>query len=342
MIQTILVPLPPVARGMEMTLDAARVSAAALPVIDVSGLSSTRVSDRQATSLQLRAACSDKGFFYIGNHGVAEALVADVFKQAAAFFALPPEQKAAVDKARSGANRGYEPLQGQTLEAGAPPDLKEGFYIGPEHAPADPRVIAGVFNHGANQWPAQLPDFRPVMLAYLKAMLDLSARMMRGIALSLDLPEDYFADFCQDPMANIRLLHYPPQPANAQPGQKGAGAHTDFGGLTLLRQDDAGGLQVWDRRFDRWIHADPLPGTFVVNLGDMISRWTDDRYRSTVHRVVNTSGRERYSVPFFYSGNFAHRVECIPTCLAAGATPKYPPTTVEAHMREMYRRTYKA
>ena len=254
---------------------------------------------------------------------------------------MPVEQKAEVDKARSKANRGYEPLQGQTLEPGAPPDLKEGYYIGPDHLPGDPRVVAGMFNHGANQWPAQRPNFRPVMQAYLEVMLDLSARMMGGIALSLDLPENYFAAYCDDAMATVRLLHYPPQPPQARPGQKGAGAHTDFGGLTLLRQDEVGGLQVWDQTTDGWIHADPIPGTYVVNLGDMISRWTNDRYRSTVHRVVNASGRERYSIPSFYTGNYAHNVECIPTCLAQGETAKYPPVTVEAHMREMYRRTYK-
>jgi isopenicillin N synthase-like dioxygenase len=199
-----------------------------------------------------------------------------------------------------------------------------------------------MFNHGANQWPAERPSFRPVMLDYLDVMVDLSARLMRGIALSLDLPEDFFADFCSDAMVTVRLLHYPPQPAQARPGQKGAGAHTDFGGLTLLRQDNVGGLQVWDHRADGWIHADPVPGSFVVNLGDMIARWTNGRYRSTVHRVVNASGRERYSVPFFFSGNFAHKVECIPTCLPPGQSAKYPPTTVEGHMRAMYRKTYKS
>jgi isopenicillin N synthase-like dioxygenase len=116
---------------------------------------------------QLRAACLDNGFFYIKNHGVSETLVEDVFREAAAFFALPEAQKAEVDKAKSKANRGYEPLQGQTLEVGAPPDLKEGYYIGPEHAPDDARVLAGMFNHGANQWPDSRPNFRPVMMAYL-------------------------------------------------------------------------------------------------------------------------------------------------------------------------------
>ena len=237
---------------------------------------------------QLRAACLDKGFFYIQHHGVPETLVEYVFKEAAAFFALPAERKAQVDKSKSKANRGYEPLQGQTLEAGAPPDLKEGYYIGPDHKPDDPRVIAGMFNHGANQWPAQQPNFRPVMLAYLDVMLDLSARMMRGMALSLELPEDYFADFCVDADGERAAAALSAAARPGPPGQKGAGAHTDFGGLTLLRQDDVGGLQVWDQSSDGWIYADPLPGTFIVNLGDMIARWTNDRYRSTVHRVVNT------------------------------------------------------
>jgi isopenicillin N synthase-like dioxygenase len=326
---------------MSNSLEAARVSQASLPVIDISGLSSSRLADREAVGARLRTACLDNGFFYIGNHGVPEDRVADLFTEAAAFFELPPGQKAEVDKSRSKANRGYEPLQGQTLEPGAPPDLKEGYYIGPEHAADDPRVIAGMFNHGANQWPASRPHFKPVMQAYLDIMLELSARMMGGIALSLNLPEDYFAGYCTDAMATVRLLHYPPQPARGNPDQKGAGAHTDFGGLTLLRQGEIGGLQVWDQGSGGWIHADPLPGTFVVNLGDMIARWTNDRYRSTVHRVVNASGKQRYSVPFFYTGNYAHTVECIPTCLEPGEQPKYPPITVEQHMRAMYQRTYK-
>lgn len=322
-------------------VDAARVSEASLPIIDIGDLTSPKPANRQAVGARLRAACLDNGFFYISNHGVSEDCVADVFSEAAAFFSLPSEVKAEVDKSKSKANRGYEPMQGQTLEPGAPPDLKEGYYVGPEHSPDDPRVIAGMFNHGPNQWPASRPRFRPVMETYRDVMLDLSARMMGGIALSLDLPEDYFAGYCHDAMATVRLLHYPPQSARRIPDQKGAGAHTDFGGLTLLRQGKIGGLQVWDQQSGGWIHADPMPGTFVVNLGDMIARWTNDRYRSTLHRVVNASGEERYSVPFFYTGNYAHKVECIPTCLAPGEQPKYPPITVEQHMRAMYQRTYK-
>lgn len=322
-------------------LQAARVSAASLPIIDIGGLTSPNLADRQAVAAALRTSCLDKGFFYIRNHGVSDELVGAVLAETARFFDLPAADKSAIDKARSAANRGYEPLRGQTLEAGAPPDLKEGFYIGPEHAPDDPRVLAGKFNHGPNQWPHSLPAFRRTMETYFGEMLALGQRLMRGLALSLDLPENHFDAFCTNPMATLRLLHYPPQPTNGDPDQKGAGAHTDFGGLTLLRQGDVGGLQVWDQSTGGWIHADPVPGTYVVNLGDMIARWTNNRYRSTLHRVVNVSGVERYSIPFFYTGNYDHLVECIPTCLPPDEQPKYPPTTVEAHLREMYRRTYK-
>jgi isopenicillin N synthase-like dioxygenase len=325
---------------MPTALEAARTSVSSLPIIDVSGLSSSEPADHLAVARQLRQACLDKGFFYVSNHGVSEQLVARVFSQAEKFFALPEQQKLAIDKTRSKANRGYEPLRGQTLEAGAPPDLKEGFYIGPEHAADDARVRAGKFNHGPNQWPDALPGFHDTMTEYFDSLLGLGERLMRGIALSLDLPRDNFRDFCSEPMATLRLLHYPPQRPDHAPDQRGAGAHTDFGGLTLLRQDDVGGLQVWDQQSQGWIHADPVPGTFIVNLGDMISRWTNDLYRSTLHRVINISGRERYSVPFFYVGNYDHEVACIPNCLGPGETPKYPPITVEAHLRAMYSKTY--
>jgi isopenicillin N synthase-like dioxygenase len=327
---------------MSAALEAVRVSPATLPIIDVGGLLSNNLADRQAVGASLHEACLDKGFFYIRNHGVPDGLVKAVFDEAERFFALPAPDKAALDKAHSRANRGYEPMSGQALEPGAPPDLKEGFYIGAELALQDPRVQAGKFNQGPNQWPASLPAFRATMQNYFETMTTLGERLMGGLALSLALPEDHFKGFCTDPMATLRLLHYPPQPANAEPGQKGAGAHTDFGGLTLLRQGEIAGLQVWDQSAGGWIHADLVPGTYVVNLGDMIARWTNDQYRSTLHRVVNVSGRERYSIPFFYVGHGDHLVECIPTCLKPGEQPKYPPITVEAHLREMYRRTYKS
>ncbi|PZR49400.1 isopenicillin N synthase family dioxygenase [Paraburkholderia fungorum] len=324
---------------MSEVLSAKAVPHTSLPVIDVAGLESADPPQRAAVGAALHAACIDKGFFYITRHGIEPALIDAARAEAERFFALSDAEKREVDKAQSFCNRGYEPLRGQVLEAGTPPDLKEGFYIGNELPLGHPRVVARAFNCGPNQWPRQLPAFRPAMEAYFAALFDLSTRLTRGLALSLDLPEDHFDAFCDEAMGTLRLLHYPPQPAQALPEQKGCGAHTDFGCLTLLWQDGIGGLQVQDSD-GGWIHVPPLPGTFVVNLGDLIARWTNDRYRSTLHRVVNASGRERYSMPFFFTGRPDYVVTCLPGCAVEGAAPKYPPITVAGHLEACYRRTY--
>jgi isopenicillin N synthase-like dioxygenase len=220
-----------------------------------------------------------------------------------------------------------------------PPDLKEGFYVGNDLSEDHPNVRAGYFNQGPNQWPA-LSGFRPAMEAYFSALESLATRLMRAMALSLSLPADHFAGLCDQPMSLLRLLHYPPQPPNPEPGEKGCGAHTDWGCLTALWQDENGGLQVQVE--GEWIDAPPIPGTFVVNIGDMFARWTNDRYRSTLHRVVNVSGRERYSMPFFFEGSPGHVVAALPGTVAAGETPRYAATTVSDHLAEMYRSTYAA
>lgn len=321
-------------------LQAQHVATAALPVIDISGLSAADPEQRAAVGRALRQACLDKGFFYCVGHGVPQGLIDAAFAECERFFSQDLAVKNQVNKAQSFCHRGYETLGNQTLEPGAPPDRKEGYYIGVELPLDDPRVVARRFSRGPNQWPQDLAGFRPTMRAYFAAMLDLGERLMGGLALSLGLPQAYFADFCRDPLATLRLLHYPPQPANAAPNEKGAGAHTDFGGITLLMQDQVGGLQVFDTASGGWIHAQPVPGAYVVNLGDMIARWTNDHYQSTLHRVVNSSGRERYSIPFFFTGNPDHSVSCIPSCLQPGEAPKYAPITVEQHLQAMYRRTY--
>jgi isopenicillin N synthase-like dioxygenase len=313
----------------------------ALPIVSLAGMRSPDPAPRAAVGAACRAACLDKGFAYIVDHGIPPGLIEQVFAQTRRFFDLPMQAKLAVDKALSPCNRGYEPLRGQVLEAGTPPDLKEGFYIGTDLPADDPRVIEGLFNHGPNLWPADLHGWQETMQAYFDEMTELCRLTMQALALSLGLPEAYFDDFCDDPQATLRLLHYPPQPGNAAPGEKGCGAHTDFGALTFLLQDDVGGLQVWDERLG-WLEAPPVPGAYVLNLGDLIARWTNDTYRSTLHRVINRSGRERYSVPFFYTGRAEHEVRCLPCCLAPAETPKYPPTTAVGHLREMYDRTYKA
>jgi len=320
---------------------AQQTAAHAPPIVSLAGMRSADPAARAIVAAAFRAACLDKGFLYIVDHGIAPEVMESIFRQTKRFFDLPMEQKLELDMAKSSCNRGYEKLRGQVLEPGMPADLKEGFYIGTDLPPDDPRVVAGFFNHGPNLWPADLPGWRETMEGYFAQMSELCRLTMRALALSLDLPEDYFEPFCDDPQATLRLLHYPPQPGNALPGEKGCGAHTDFGALTFLLQDGVGGLQVWDEHVG-WIEAPPVPGAFVLNLGDLIARWTNNRYRSTLHRVINRSGQERYSVPFFYTGRADHDVTCLPCCLGPGETPKYQPTTALGHLQEMYHRTYKA
>jgi len=308
-----------------------------IPVIDLSGLRRA-AGERMAVARQLRKVCIDTGFFYIAQHGVSLALIEQIFQQSKLLFALPAEQKLALTMEKSACRRGYEPLRAQTLEAGAPPDLKEGFLLGPD-LPRDHELAQqDPLHHGPNLWP-DLPDFKGVTTLYLQEMTKLSQLLIGGLALSLDLAEDYFDDFCQNPITTLRLLHYPTQPANPAPGEKGCGAHTDWGCITILLQDNAGGLQV--QSVDgTWIDAPPLHGTFIVNIGDLFARWTNNRYRSTVHRVINLSGRDRYSVPFFFEGRGDHLVSCIPTCRLDGEARHFLDTTVSGHLEEMARRTY--
>lgn len=311
-----------------------------IPIIDISGLLDNDIQTHQNIASHIRKACLDKGFFYITGHGVSKALQDKVFEYSKLFFSLPPEQKKQWSIELSEANRGYEPLRAQTLEPDSPPDIKEGFYIGKERSPSDPFVIQKAFNQGPNQWP-DIDGFKEVMEEYQVELIKVSERLMRAIALSLNLEADYFTEFCKDAdLVTLRLLHYPPQPANAQPNEKGCGAHTDFGGLTLLLQDHNRGLQVWDQSTNQWIWAEPIEDSYVVNLGDLISMWTNNTYRSTLHRVINISGGERYSVPFFYSGNRQYQIECIRECLEENSEPLYPPISVEQHYRDMFKKTY--
>ncbi len=315
------------------TLTAVSLPTETLPIIDVSGLRSADAADRRAVAQRLRDACLDKGFFYVSHHGVPVALTQEIFRQAEPFFALPLEAKMAIRKGTT--QRGYQPLREQTLQRGAPPDVKEAFYVGATRWRADAAEPGAA--HDAN-WPPGLPAFRTTLDAYFRAVLDLQFMLWRGLALSLGLDEDHFAAFCREPDLIMRLFHYPPQPAVALPDEKGCGAHTDFGGLTVLLQDDAGGLQVWNEGHG-WIHAPPLPGTFIVNLGDLVARWTNDRYRSTMHRVVNLSGRERYSVAFHFNGHPDFMVSCLPNCRSPGEAEKYPPVRAADHVRELIRQS---
>lgn len=278
-----------------------------LPIIDVSGAEA-------AVAAAIRRACLDNGFFYVVGHGVSEALQTRLEEQARIFFALPVETKMKIRMELAGrAWRGYFPV-GDELTSGKP-DLKEGIYFGEELGPDDPRVHAGTPLHGPNLFPVEVPGLRDAVLAYMAALTGLGHALMRGVALSLGLEPNHFRDgMMARPLTLFRVFHYPAVVADPGADEQedepwGVGEHTDYGVLTILRQDDVGGLQV--RSGSRWIEAPPVPGSFVCNIGDMLDRLTRGVYRSTPHRVRNTSGRGRLSFPFFFDPGWDARVEPI-------------------------------
>ncbi|GAA3223872.1 isopenicillin N synthase family dioxygenase [Dactylosporangium siamense] len=279
----------------------------ALPVIDI--------SDPAVAAPQIEAACRRSGFFYVTGHGVPAELTGRLDAAARAFFALPEPDKLEIAMARGGrAWRGFFPV-GAELTSGVP-DRKEGVYFGTELGPDAPQVRAGLPLHGANLFPRQVPDLRPAVLEYLDRLTGVAQAVLRGVALSLGLPGDYFAtSYTADPTILFRIFHYPPDDPG-KGGEWGVGEHTDYGLLTLLLQDGNGGLQV--RTPDGWLDAPPIPGTFVCNIGDMLDRMTGGWYRSTPHRVRNLSGNERLSFPFFFDPDFNQEVPPLPATGHAG------------------------
>jgi len=265
---------------------------APLPVIDLS-------EPLPAVARSIGAACRDSGFFYVTGHGVPDTLLAALDALSREFFALPEAAKLEIAMEHGGsAWRGYFPV-GAELTSGRP-DLKEGLYFGAELDPADPRPL-----HGANLFPRQVP-LRDVVLRYLDTMTGLGQNVLRGVAASLDLEPGHFAaGYTATPTVLFRIFHYPPAPAD----EWGVGEHTDYGLLTLLAQDTSGGLEVRTPR--GWVAAPPLPGTFVCNIGDVLERVTGGTYRSTPHRVRNTSGRDRLSYPFFLDPGFEVEISAL-------------------------------
>ncbi len=285
-----------------------------LPVIDIGPLvGGGPVAAMAAVAGQIQAACRERGFFYVTGHDVRPGLITDLTDASAEFFALPLPDKLEIAMERGGrAWRGYFPV-GDELTSGRP-DLKEGLYFGAELRDDDPRVLAGLPLHGRNLFPRQVPRLRTLVLTYLDALTSAGQAVLAGIALSLGLDASYFATGCTaDPTILFRIFHYPPSPPDED--SWGVGEHTDYGLVTLLAQDDSGGLQVVSP--DGWVDAPPIPGTLVCNIGDMLDRLTGGWYKSTPHRVRNLSGHGRLSFPFFLDPGFAAEVPPLPDRAAA-------------------------
>jgi len=279
-------------------------------------------SDRQGVADRIGRACRNVGFLYLTNHGIPATLVDAAMDQARRFFALPDDRKMLIDIAKSPAHRGYFPFFAENNDPKNARDLKEGFDLARHLPPDDFRVLAGKPLHGPNVWPADLPGFQETIEAYYAALTMLAGRLMEAFALSLDLPQGYFRPMLDEAMGALRLLHYPPQPPADDARVVGTGSHTDYGCLTILAQDAVGGLQVQNAAKE-WVAAPPVPGAFVVNIGDQMARWTNDVFAATHHRVINTSGRERYSMPFFFEPNFDAVISCLDTCRSAEHPAKY-------------------
>lgn len=281
-----------------------------IPIIDIGPL--VDGSDPRGIARKIGDVCEQVGFFYVKNHGVPMDLVAGMYSATRRFFDLPLETKQRLNVAHSGPTlRGYIPPYGENADPNNSRDLKEAFDFGLHQ-----EEVSRFF--GPNPMPseAELPGFKDTCEAYHSAMMALARKLVGAFALSLDLPADYIEAKQRNPITIQRLLHYPPQVGKVSQEEIGIGAHTDYGFLTILSQDSVGGLQVRNGNGE-WVSAPPVEGTFIINIGDLVQAMTNGRYSSTVHRVINTSGVDRYSIPFFIDLDFDAVVEPLPTCVSA-------------------------
>ncbi|KAK9130956.1 hypothetical protein Sjap_011443 [Stephania japonica] len=274
----------------------------------------------------LKQACLDCGFFYVINHGISQEFMDVVFAQSRNFFDLPLDEK--MKLLRNEKHRGYTPLLDELLDAKnqVNGDYKEGYYIGVEVPENDPDSEKPFF--GPNVWPSKdlLPGWRETMEKYHEEALRVSKAVAMIIALALDLEADFFdkPEMLGEPIATLRLLHYEGKVSDPKNGLFGAGAHSDYGLITLLATDDVMGLQICKDRDafpQRWEYVAPLKGAFIVNLGDMLERWSNCTFRSTLHRVLG-NGQERYSIAYFVEPSHECLVECLPSCKSETNPPK--------------------
>jgi isopenicillin N synthase-like dioxygenase len=315
-----------------------------IPVIDIGPFDAGDSTARHRIAQEVDRACRRIGFLLIANHGVQRRLVDDAQGVSMEFFARPMEEKDRARPSDAAVPRGYHAFASgnlaKTYGLEAPPDLREQFFIGPL-APGPKRFSnlpqARIF-YAENIWPEHPAGFRTVFEDCCRAMEDLAARLMRIFAVALDLPDRYFDDKIDHHFNTCPTNHYPVVD-DPEPGQLRAGEHTDFGSLTILSFNDApGGLQV-RMPDDTWFDVKARPGELVVNIGDMMARWTNDRWKSTVHRVVNPPNAgpavaRRQSIGYFLHPNFDTRVECLSTCRDSGNPPRYAPIMAGEHMRE--------
>ena len=299
---------------------------AEIPTISLAGLRSGRIEDLERIGAEIGQAARGLGFFSVSDHGIPSDLIDAAYAQARAFFSLPQAAKDAVSVVQSKRYLGYVKIGEENLDPTVPGDVKECYNAG------------GQVHENDNQWP-DLPGFRETLQAYHDASLELVVLLQRAIAVDLGADPSYFDPHFTASVGMLRILRYPPHPGTFDGSVYGAGAHTDYGNLTLLAQDAVGGLEV-RRRDGTWVDVPPEPNTFVCNIGDCLMRWSNDVYVSNAHRVVNRAARERFSIAYFGDPNADSLVDCLPSVLAPGEAPKYPPVRFADYLRSRYEDTY--
>lgn len=308
-----------------------------LPIVDMAGVREGNPSSIARAALDIHAAFTTVGFLYVTNHGLPDPVIRAAVGEARGFFHQTVEKKREV--AINKRHRGFNALGDALMYEATKPDYKEFYTIGLELAEDDPDVVAGEPLRGPNNWPAARPGLRSAMTAYYDAIGLCGADLLACVAVSLGAAPDFFADKYSKRLQRTQAIYYPPHPAGAGPDQFGLAPHTDFGCITLLWQDQSGGLEVQERQTRQWIAAAPIPGTLVVNVADLLQRWTNDRYASTPHRVLNRSGRERFSIATFYDPDFKAVVD--PRQLGVPAAEcRYEPITAGAHILGRIERSF--
>ena len=307
----------------------------AVPIIDFAGMRHGDAEAKRRVAAAFKHACTQVGFFYLASHGVPETAVADVFALAQRFFALPLDAKMRWHLSGSAHACGFVALHG---ERG---DLHEAIDFAAEDRQIDGRFFHGDFRQASNLWPDDVPEFRDIVTRYSDALRRLTTQLFGAFALALDLPEDYFAPMTDRPISLLRLLHYPSQANPKADGFIGVQPHTDHECFTILCQDDVGGLQVRNRA-GNWVAVPRVAGTFVVNIGDQLARWSNDRFASSLHRVINVSGRERYSVPFFVGANEDAVIAALPSCVDAANPARYEPIVAGDYTLQLIRQGYRS
>jgi isopenicillin N synthase-like dioxygenase len=301
------------------------------PVIDLGDYVRGAPGALDRVASQLRYALENIGFLIVINHGVAADLIEGIVEQAQRFHSMPLAEKIKLETKRKGGSgfTGYLPsgeyvIKTSEINDNTKPDLNAAFFMDRERAPDDPEVMAGKLFRAPNKWPEDLPGFREFLLRYWEAQEGFSKRLLPVFAVALELPPEFFDPAFEDAQCVLRLSHFPP--AKYQDNQFGLAPHTDANFFTVLPQSNVEGLYIRPRGRG-WLKAPRIPGSFIINSGDMCRRWTNDRFLSTAHLAVNLSDQDRYSTPFFYTPHVDYPITCLPTCCNAANPAKYPPIT---------------